>query len=825
VTITGENDNPVAADDTVATDEDLPVTIDVLANDSDVDGDALAVTNVTAPANGTAVVNIDNTVTYTPTTNYNGPDSFVYTVSDGDAPLTGGSDTAVVSITVNPVNDAPVAVNDNATTNEDLPVTIDLLANDSDVDGDTLVVSSVTTPTNGIVIVNVDNTVTYTPTANYNGPDSFVYTVSDGDAPLTGGSDTATVSLTINPVNDAPVAVNDAAATDEDTAVTIDILANDFDVDGDTLTVTAVTTPTNGIVVLNGDGSITYTPDPDYNGADSVSYTIIDGNGGSDTAIVTIAVNPVNDPPVAVDDTTVTNEDTPVNIDVLSNDIEVDGDTLTVESVTQPANGAAVIQLDNTIVYTPTTNFNGVDTFTYTINDGNGSMDTATVTVTVQPVNDAPVAVADAVVTAEDTAVTIDVLANDSDVDGDSLTVTNVTSPTSGVVVINPDNTITYTPTADYEGTDSFVYTISDGNGGTDTALVTTTITSENDNPVAVDDDVKTDEDTAVTILVLNNDFDVDGDSLIVTTVTTPTNGTAVINLDNTVTYTPTANYNGPDSFVYTVSDGDAPLTGGSDSATVTITVEPVNDAPVAVDDSATTNQGTAVTIDVLANDSDLDGDTLSISSVSTPSNGSVVTNPDNTVTYTPIPSFFGVDTFTYTISDGNGGSDGATVTINVLPVTAACDLYPIALNQDTLAGAQVGDILDDILNGNQPGNFGWLTWNGNNSVSALIASLTPPGNSHIYENPNDPNDHIVSIGDWVEGKPGVSNAKGVRDALDMLMGMEIVVPVWDITQGNGANAEYRISGFAIVRLLDYHLPGQDRMTAEFLGYASCSGE
>ncbi len=151
--------------------------------------------------------------------------------------------------------------------------------------------------------------------------------------------------------------------------------------------------------------------------------------------------------------------------------------------------------------------------------------------------------------------------------------------------------------------------------------------------------------------------------------------------------------------------------------------------------------------------------------------------------------------------------------------------MTPIALHADTLIGAQPGDTLPDIFNGTQPGNFGWLTWTGANGVPTLVASLTPPGNSHTYINPNDPNDHIVSIGDWIEGKPGVSNAKKVRNALDELMSMDIVVPVWDATQGNGANTVYQVSGFATVRILDYRLPGQDRITVQFLGMASCSGD
>jgi len=195
-------------------------------------------------------------------------------------------------------NRLPIANDDSATTDEDTPVTIDVLANDSDADGDVLTVSSFTDPANGAVVDNGDGTVTYTPDPDYNGTDSFEYTVDDGNY----GTDMATVTITVDPVNDPPVANDDSATTDEDTPVTIDMLdmlANDSDIDGDVLTVLSFTDPANGAVVDNGDGTVTYTPDPDYNGTDSFEYTVDDGNGGMDTANVVITVNPVNDSPVA----------------------------------------------------------------------------------------------------------------------------------------------------------------------------------------------------------------------------------------------------------------------------------------------------------------------------------------------------------------------------------------------------------------------------------------------------------------------------------------------------------------------------------------------
>jgi len=274
-----------------------------------------------------------------------------------------------------------------------------------------------------------------------------------------------------DPQNEAPVAVDDDAVTDEDTSVVIDVLANDSDPDGDDLEVISATSP-NGTVEINPDGTLTFTPDQDFNGPTTIEYTVSDGNGGTDTATVSVEVTPVNDDPVAGDDDATTAEDTPVVIDVLGNDTDVDGDSLTVIDFTDPANGTVIDNGDGTFTYTPDPDYNGPDSFTYTVSDGNGGTDTATVNIDVTPVNDDPVAEDDSAKTPINTPVVIAVLANDSDVDGDPLTVISATSP-DGTVDINPDGTITFTPDTDFFGETTIDYTISDGNGGTDSAVVT----------------------------------------------------------------------------------------------------------------------------------------------------------------------------------------------------------------------------------------------------------------------------------------------------------------------------------------------------------------
>ncbi|WP_299842560.1 Ig-like domain-containing protein [uncultured Roseovarius sp.] len=274
----------------------------------------------------------------------------------------------------------------------------------------------------------------------------------------------------------APEAENDAASGDEDTAIIIDVLGNDSDPDGDPLSVTEASDGANGTTSINPDGTITYTPDPDFNGEDTFSYTISDGDGGTDTATVTVTVAPVNDDPEANPDTASGDEDTDIVIDVLANDTDVDGDPLTVIETTDGANGTTSINPDGTITYTPDPDFNGVDTFSYTINDGSDGFDTATVTVTVGPVNDPPEANDDSATTGFQADVVIDVLGNDSDADGDPLTVTAADDGANGTTTINPDGSISYTPDAGFTGDDTFSYTISDGQGGTDTATVTVSV-------------------------------------------------------------------------------------------------------------------------------------------------------------------------------------------------------------------------------------------------------------------------------------------------------------------------------------------------------------
>ena len=338
--------------------------------------------------------------------------------------------------------------------------------------------------------LNADGSFTYTPALNYNGTDSFTYKANDGSA----DSNLATVTITVNPVNDAPVATPDAFSADEDTQLTVPaagVLANDNDVDGDTFTAALVSDVAHGTLVLNPNGSFTYTPAANYNGSDSFTYKANDGTADSNTVTVTITVNAVNDAPVATADSSSTDEDTPLSVGapgVLTNDTDAEGYALNAVLVTGPAHAISfTLNPDGSYTYTPAANYNGSDSFTYKANDGAADSNTVTVSLTVNPVNDAPVATGDSYSTPEDTPLTVTapgVLSNDTDIDSGSLNAQLVTAPVPAAgFSLAPNGGFVYTPPVDFNGSVSFTYKVNDGTVDGNTVTVTINVVAVNDGP------------------------------------------------------------------------------------------------------------------------------------------------------------------------------------------------------------------------------------------------------------------------------------------------------------------------------------------------------
>ena len=458
-------------------------------------------------------------------------------------------------------NYVPVVENDFGTTDQTFSLSLPVLSNDYDPEGGSISLTAASQGERGSVTFDPDGSVTYAPSPGTFGTDTFTYVVADEQ----GGEALGTVTIDVNGV---PVAHDDAASVDEDASVEIPVLDNDSDPENYPLQVVVSTPPEHGTAEATLDRTVIYTPAAGFHGTDTFVYRVADNHATVAFATVTVTVNSINDPPVANADSWGVEEDTTPPINVLANDTDPDGDTLTIASVSQPAQGTVQINPDQTLTYAPPPNFTGDVSFTYTVSDGNGGTATAVVTVSVSPVNDPPVANADTATVAEDGTVNVAVLTNDSDMDGDTLTVAAATQGAHGTVAVNPDKTVKYTPAANYNGADSFTYTISDGHGGTATASVAVSITTVNDAPVAVNDSRTVAAGSAVTIPVLANDADVDGPNLSVSVVTQGAHGTVAINAGQTVTYTASL-YIGSDTFTYTVADG----AGGTATATANITI------------------------------------------------------------------------------------------------------------------------------------------------------------------------------------------------------------------------------------------------------------
>lgn len=688
-----------------------------------------------------------------------------------------------------PATGPPIARPDAASTPEETPVTIDVLANDEDADFG-LAVGSVTVvlaAASGMTSVNpLTGAITYTPKLNFTGIDAFAYQVCDAGSPSECA--TAVVSINVTPVNDPPTAINDVGATFEDdpplnlpfTA----LLANDIDVDlvtGDILTISNVTDSLSGAIVTINGTNVIYNHTGLFqslaagaNTTDLFTYTVRDTAGATSTATVTMTITGRNDNPAAMDDEWAASADGPAVIQpasfFLANDTDIDiGDVLTIVSIDDTGTSGAVSLNGNMVTYDPGEAFldlgggqNATDTFTYTIDDGHGGQDTATVTVNIVGVNNPPVANDDQGEAIEDgepvALATSFLLSNDSDPDaGDTLSVTGVTNSVAGstVTLVEPDVIYDHTGLFQELGagantTDTFTYTIEDIQGATATATVTMTITGVNDVPVAQDDEGDASEDGGpVTLLsadILSNDSDIDiGDSIFISNVTDSTAGAIVSLVVDGIEYDPGelfqnlgAGANATDTFTYTIEDSQ----GATATATVTMNITGENDAPQAVDDMVEVlKQSPPLVIPIatlLSNDVDPDdADVLSLVSVTDSMAGATVTIMNDDVIY-DFTGLFGdlgdeemvSDTFTYTIEDTSGAQSTATVTVTINgsndpPVVAKPSSITVDEDsQDNPLGIvaptdpDVGDMLTITVTGLPDAQFGVVTLSDNTPVN-----------------------------------------------------------------------------------------------------------
>lgn len=690
VGVTGVPEAPVLAPiGNKVVDEKTLLTFTATATDEDIPMQPLTFSLVNPPTGATINIPTAGVFRWTPDETQ-GPGVYTFKVKVCDD--TSGTplcDEEQITVTVNEVNSAPVANDQSVTVAEDnAGFAITLTGSDADHDPvDTLTYSIVDFPDHGSLqslsslnpVVPADHIVTYIPVANYNGPDSFTFKIYDGHV----YSNIATVSITVTPVNDAPTADNDSYNALKGVSLNIaapGVLGNDEDIDEDALTAVIAVNASHGIVTLNSDGSFTYVPDATFTGTDTFQYTASDGAASSAPATVTLTVNASNVAPTNIGlSPTSFAENSDYEGTLTATDAT--GDVHTFSLVTGEGsddNGEFEIE-GNKLIATHQFNFEVKKTYKVRIaaTDQFGASLEKAFVITVTDVNDAPVAEDQDVFTIKNEPVDFELTGSDED--GDELTFAIFTEPLHGTLdaqelmginfagagilrVIEP--TVTYTPGADFKGTDSFTFKVMDEKGAV-SELATVTITV-NDVPVAVDDEYATDEDVQLVIDaeegVLAND-DAGGEvtpvELTAVLVDGVSKGELSLDADGSFTYKPNENFFGEDSFTYKACVGEI----CSEPATVTITIAAVNDAPVAEDIEAETDEDMPVEIELVA--SDVEGEELTAAIVDEPEHGEVILE-GFIVTYTPDLDFNGTDSFTYKVNDGSADSNVATVTITV---------------------------------------------------------------------------------------------------------------------------------------------------------------
>ncbi len=680
------DDAPDANPDTASGSKNSPILVPVLGNDSDPNGDPLTLRSATTPAHGTTTL-VGNQVRFTPAPGWTGTDTFDYVVVDAR----GTPASARVTVTV--TNRAPVGNPDSVLTQTGAAVSFpSVLGNDSDPDGDSPLTAAVANqPGAGTVVLNADGTGTWTPPAGFSGTASFSYLLSD---PTGAVGPPVTVALVANA---APVTVDDAVSTPTDTAVDIDVLIDDSDPENDPLSIATVGQGVHGSVIAGSSGHVMYTPAAGFAGTDSFVVTVTDGRGGTATETVTVTV--LNAGPVANPDTGSGQAGVPLDLPVLGNDTDPNipgtAQQLTLVSATTASPDATVTVTGNSIRVLTAATFAGTVSGAYTVTDGAGGSASSTFSVTISGAH--PVATDDGrISTPTNTGVLIDVLANDSDADGDVLGVdpTSLGEPRSNGVDVGTlsmeSGRVRFDPAPGFSGPVTFTYAATDG-ANADTAVVTLTVA--NAIPVAAPDTASTATNTAVDVAVLANDTDANttglgNQTLHVVTASADQGATVARNPDDSLRVVPATGFRGTLTVSYTVSDG----AGGTATSTVTVTV--TNAAPVARPDSAATPSATPVTVTVLGNDSDANADPLTLTAVDTPEQGArpagTATIDAGRVRFVPDTGVVGDVTVTYTVSDG---SDSASSTVTVTVANAV----PVA-SDDTAATATNTPVEVDVL-------------------------------------------------------------------------------------------------------------------------------
>lgn len=662
ISITSVEDLPQANSESIAVIEGNLLTGNVSANDSEGDGDALSYSTFNTAQNGAFNFNPNGSFTYLPNSEFIGTETINYMVCDDN----GNCASASLTIIVLTSNTAPLALSTTVATNEDEQINGTLMPSISDAEGGEFTFTTLQAPEHGNLQWQNSGGYTFTPDNNFYGTDTFTYRVCDNGNLC----DEASVTITINAINDAPVIGSETSEVNEDETLTQNLATNDSDAEGDAISYVLIQAPTNGVASISSTGIFTYTPATDFWGVDAVTYEVCDALNACSQGVLNISILSVNDAPQANGFTHTVQEDETVIGNLSSLVDHVDSETLFFGTMIAPLNGSVVIENQGTYSYSPNTNYFGNDQFTYLVCDPLGICDTATILIALSSINDAPNAVSDNLVTQEDLSAEWNIAANDSDAEMQVMTYQLISESTLGIALVNASGTLSFVPFANAHGTEQLIVSVCDSENTCTNSTIQLTVTAINDMPLVAAQVASMNEDTDLTATLANAATDIEGGALTFTLTSIAENGILQFNEDGSYEYLPDTHFNGTEYIQFVVCDEE----GGCSPSTLEIIVASVNDIPQSQSTQLTLSEDSATEGDFTELTADADNEELFYTIFQTTQHGTFVAAANGSFVYAPTANYFGTDTLFYAACDVAGACDSAMISfeitfVNDLPI------------------------------------------------------------------------------------------------------------------------------------------------------------
>ncbi len=661
------NDLPIAVNDALAGNEDQIITGNLSTGEYDIEGGSLTYSASYNGSNGILNLASNGQFTFTPNANWFGTQTIPIHVCDNQ----NGCSNTTLTLTVNSINDTPVALPANLSVNEDNNLTGNLSAFATDVETSQLTYTLLSTPSSGQISLNGNGSFTYSPAINFSGNITATYQACD----VLGSCANGTIFINVNAVNDAPIAPNVSLTMTEDvpgsgTITTIQ------DVDNASVVITINQNAVNGVFTLSNSGYYTFTPNTNFFGSDVVNYTACDALNACSQGSINLTIQPVQDLPIVNNEATVIIQDNVLNGNLSANDSDGDGDVLQYSLTNMPANGTFNLSSNGSFIYTPNTSFVGTELINYQACDAQGNCANGVLTISVLTSNTAPVASSSSQTTPEDVVLNGNLYTSISDNEGGPYTLTTISTPQHGSLQWGNNGLFTYMPTANFFGTDSFVFQACDGGNLCSQATAIITVDPQNDAPILAEDFLFEFEDGMLEMSISENDSDIEGDDITYTLTSATSNGTAILTSDGLLTFTPIANFWGTVDLTYEACDAQ----GACSPGILSIYIAQIADAPIATGLSISTPEDISVGGNVSSNTTDVDSDILFFGTLTNPVFGIVDMSTDGSFTYSPASDYFGADQFIYFAADDFGMYDTAIIYIQISPINDA----PIAIS-DTI--------------------------------------------------------------------------------------------------------------------------------------------